>query len=404
MSVKASERSMPDIRCRLPIRETHLVRPHWTVRLLAEVYEEALVQAQAALFGVAIDLQHVGALLADLRVELVVPAREERVGHIQAFAVEADLQHLRSAVELLAFEHRRFSQDAAEPDLADHFRLRRIADVVLANVAVQPVGEIEVLVVHRQHQIGDEPRHRNVPALDVLLGRHLDDLLDLPLVAGLMPVPHDAGGGGADEAVRAGGVVVETDFEWDQAVAAEIEGLGDLAFLPVPEMELLAVLARLDVVELEAGDNRLRGGPFARPHDVVPGLIPEVVVVLHAGLVLLPRADDLELVVQEQEPAGAFALVVAEHRDHDVAVGETVDGVRRRQLRLADDLGRFNDLVHLRLARVHGIDDVDPARQDAGDDEIAPFAASLAARAGVPAEVVQLIADRSEERRVGEEG
>ena len=56
-----------------------------------------------------------------------------------------------------------------------------------------------------------------------------DDLLDLPLVAlVLVPVPHDAGQGRADEAVRAVRVVVEADLQRDQAVLAEVDALRDL--------------------------------------------------------------------------------------------------------------------------------------------------------------------------------
>ena len=47
------------------------------------------------------------------------------------------------------------------------FGLRGIGDVVLAHVAVKPVGEVEEAVVHRQHEVGDQPRHRERPALEL---------------------------------------------------------------------------------------------------------------------------------------------------------------------------------------------------------------------------------------------
>ena len=70
-----------------------------------------------------------------------------------------------------------------------------------------------------------------------------------------------------------------------------------------------------------------------------------------------------------------------------------MDGVRGGQLRFGDHVGRLDHLVQLRRTRVPGIDDVDSARGDAGDDEVAAVAAPFTAGAGVPAEVVQLIAD-----------
>src|SRR5262249_7496631 len=120
-----------------------------------------------------------------------------------------------------------------------------------------------------------------------------------------------------DETVRALGIVMEANLERDQAVVAEIDALRDLARLPVPEMQLLAVLARLDILDLEAAGHRLWSGPLAREHHVVPRLIPEVVVEIHALPARLPAADDIELVAQQQEAARRLAVLVTEHRQHD---------------------------------------------------------------------------------------
>src|SRR5205085_953526 len=91
-------------------------------------------------------------------------------------------------------------------------------------------------------------------------------------------------------------------------------------------------------------------------------------------------------------PAGAVELLVPEHGDHDPPVGQAVDGVRGGQLGLADHLVRLDHLVHLRGGRVGGIDDVDTARDQAGDDQVAAGPDPVATGAGVPAEVVQLVA------------
>src|SRR5205823_2099653 len=95
-------------------------------------------------------------------------------------AVEAELEHLRAALKLAVAHLRGLAEDAAEPELPGELRLGRVAHVVLPDVAVQPVGEVEPAVVERQYEIGDESRYGHGPPLH-LLGRHLDDLLHLPL-------------------------------------------------------------------------------------------------------------------------------------------------------------------------------------------------------------------------------
>ena len=210
----------------------------------------------------------------------------------------------------------------------------------------------------------------------------------------LVPVPHVGAEGGADEAVRAVRVVVEADLQRDQAVLPEVDALGDLALLPVPEVQLPAVLALGHVLELEAGLEGVGGGPLAGDHHVVPRLVPEVVVELHAVGAALPAAGDVELLVQQQEPAGAVALAVAEHRDHD-PVRQAVDGVRRGQVGLLDDLFGLDHLVQLRRALLGCVDDVDAARALARHDQVAArfVLVAVARAAGVPAEVVQFVAD-----------
>src|SRR5262245_29792570 len=96
----------PDIRRAVATQEANLVRPCGSCRLRPKIDTEILVQLHPARLRIAIDLQQRRALFSDLRIELIVPARKERVGDVQPLAVEAELQHLRPAGDLLAL-HRR---------------------------------------------------------------------------------------------------------------------------------------------------------------------------------------------------------------------------------------------------------------------------------------------------------
>src|SRR5690606_2740537 len=132
VGIEAVPRLLEDLGGAVAAREVHFVAAG-----VAEVDEEALVQRHAAL-GVAVDLDHPG---LQLRVELVVPDRVERVRHVEPPAVHAELQHLRAAVAR-ALPVIRVADHPAQPDLASQLRVTRVADVVLAQVAVQPVGEV----------------------------------------------------------------------------------------------------------------------------------------------------------------------------------------------------------------------------------------------------------------------
>lgn len=107
-----------------------------------------------------------------LGVELPVPGLEQRRRDVETLAVEAELEHLRSTIEPAAFDvhrlrllvqllvldhaHLRVDHDrAAEEDLAGQPGIGSIGYVVLANVTVQPVGEVQVLVVEADEDVGD---------------------------------------------------------------------------------------------------------------------------------------------------------------------------------------------------------------------------------------------------------
>ena len=125
--------------------------------------------------GRAVDAQQPGAKLG---VELVVPARVERVGDVQPAPVERELDHLRSAAQLAAGVGR-LAEQPAEPQAAGQAGARGIRDVVLAQVAVQPVREVQEAIVHRDDHVGDQPRHApgQRPALELLV-LDLDHWLD----------------------------------------------------------------------------------------------------------------------------------------------------------------------------------------------------------------------------------
>ena len=82
--------SNPNIRRAIAPREADLVRSHRPARLFPEIDQEIGVKRQPPI-GVAVQLQQDRALFGDVGIELIVPRAVERVGDVQAFAVEADL-------------------------------------------------------------------------------------------------------------------------------------------------------------------------------------------------------------------------------------------------------------------------------------------------------------------------
>jgi hypothetical protein len=188
-----------------------------------------------------------------------------------------------------------------------------------------------------------------------------DHLVGFPIAAVLLPVPHRAAERGADKAMRAFRIVIEADFERDHAALAQIDAADDAALLPVPEMELPSVLAGLDVLQVKAAAERLGGGPFAADHHVAAGLIPEVVIELHSLLPTLPAAGNVELLVQDQEPARPVPFGVAKHREHDRPIRQAVYRVGRGEVDRLRDLFRFDHLVQLGRPRVRRVNDMNSA-------------------------------------------
>ena len=69
----------------------------------------------------------------------------------------------------------------AEEELPHHLGVPRVGDVVLPDVAVDPVAEVEVLVVHRDDDVGHDAGHVRQDPAGHLLGRDLDHLLGGPV-------------------------------------------------------------------------------------------------------------------------------------------------------------------------------------------------------------------------------
>ena len=200
---------------------------------------------------------------------------------------------------------------------------------------------------------------------------------------------------GADKAVAAVRVVVEAHLQRDQAVLAQIEGLLGSFFLKSQKWISRPYLRWPTSSRSKPGMKVFGAAHSERDHDVVARLVPEVVIELHAAQVVLPAADDVEVLVEMQEAAGRVALRVAEHRDDDVRA-EAMHRMRRRQIGLGLDLAPSITLCRRGVLRVGAaVDDVQVGRAHAGHDQIAPLLAriAMARRAGIPAHVMQLVAD-----------
>src|SRR5690348_6200157 len=91
---------------------------------------------------IRIDAEPAGRIGVDLRdpslhpfgIELRVPCAIERIAHVNAAAVAAELDHLRRAVEWSRFRMLRVRDDPAEANFPGRFRMERIAHVILMQV------------------------------------------------------------------------------------------------------------------------------------------------------------------------------------------------------------------------------------------------------------------------------
>ncbi len=150
------------LRRAVAVLEADLVGAGGPARAVVEVDEEVVVDLHASV-RVAVHAQEPR---AQPGVELVVPGRVERVGDVEPAPVEDSWSICGPP-----FSSRPASlglpRMSAEPELTGQLRIGRVGDVVLAQVAVQPVREVEEAVVHREDEVGDQAGHREGPALEL---------------------------------------------------------------------------------------------------------------------------------------------------------------------------------------------------------------------------------------------
>src|SRR5262249_16242263 len=112
--------------------------------------------------------------------------------HIETLAIEAELDHLWSAGDLHAIDFGRLVEKATHPHLSGQFGFMRVGDIVLADIAVQPVAEIKMLVVHGDENDRDDARYGNGP-LRMWLIFNIHDLFPLPFAYRVLPPMDDIG-------------------------------------------------------------------------------------------------------------------------------------------------------------------------------------------------------------------
>ena len=115
---------------------------------------------------------------------LLVPGVRSSNIHIVDTATDPRAPRLHKIIEGVEIK--------SKTDLSGQFRIMWIADVILANVAMQPVAEIEILVIHRQKDDRNYTRHRDRP-FGMRLVLDIDDLFPLPLTVIIFPPVDDIG-------------------------------------------------------------------------------------------------------------------------------------------------------------------------------------------------------------------
>src|SRR5467141_2457449 len=140
---RVSARARGDSRKTIGIARTIAAIKMDLVNTIIGALDEKLLIAIDATVGLGIEFDHPTANA--VRIKLFVPGSIKRVGKIDAPAVAADFNHLRSAGQwlVLILRMRRAVGDAADADRGGLLRIERIGDVILQHLASPPAGDVE---------------------------------------------------------------------------------------------------------------------------------------------------------------------------------------------------------------------------------------------------------------------
>ena len=97
-----------------------------------------------------------------------------------------------------------------------------------------------------------------------------------------MPVKHVAAEGCPDKAMVTVRVMVEAHLQGNQTFLTQVKSLDMGMLVPIPEVQLVSVLASSYIIQVETVDKCLGGRPFTTHHYIVTWLIPVVIVEVHA--------------------------------------------------------------------------------------------------------------------------
>ena len=163
---------------------------------------------------------------------------------------------------------------------------------------MQPIREENLSVVERKHQVSNQAWHRKWPTL--YFNRiDLNYFVDFPLIVLRMEMPHGTAQCRIHVAVATVWIMVKPHLQCDHPRLAQVHRLLDRVLLPIPEMDLLAVLSCLNVFQVEAITNFFRCSPFATDRHRMTGLIPKIVVELHACCISIPATNNFKILVNQ---------------------------------------------------------------------------------------------------------
>src|SRR6516165_8058794 len=277
-------------------------------------------------------------------------------------------------------------------------------------IAGAPAGDIEIFVVDREIDIGNERR----AGLETFerwrqqvgigrLGRDLNDLPGFPDIAFAIPGPDRRrqifqAQHAVDKTIGLGRVVRRPQLENQLMLGAEIDLLQVLAAVEIPEMQLVAVLPSEQQLGHEAVLEHIRRAPLAGHHGVVSEMPPHVIGEFLWSAINLPSTEQIKsLMIHQQDAAGGLSFGVTERADID-PVRSAMDSVRTGVPRAIGDLGRLDELDDFWVLGVGlRIEDINARRTKAGHDQIPAFDVRMrhiraqARAARIPTEMMQLI-------------